>query len=457
MLRFSSSTTRRGCLAGLVLGAVACTSTADSDSPTATSAACSQGAVSRTVVVTGEEPGGRAGLEVDVADLDGNGCAELVVSAPWAQGAYPSGNHSGVYVLEQPDADGVLPDLARTSWSGGTGFEGWGEPMRALPDLGLVAFGGYAGDPDRPFHLFDGTAIGDVPQSATVAELHAPASSTLYSAARAASPCVGPSGAPALCVSTNDPGSPTSPEGHILLYDASLLVGDVPVETYTSRMFDGPGDAFDRPSQVGDLDGDGVADLIVGSSYGQVAVVTQVVSGDAAIRDVAAAVVEGGPDGFGWSVSVGDLDGDGHADLVVGARHAGEILAFRGPSFGADAATADWVVTDTEGLREFGDSVAVADLASDGTTEIAVGAPDDAYRGAVLLFSDLPVGNHDDTSATATLHSGLQEADDFGLALDVGDIDGDGAIDLAVGAPAADFVGVDSGAVYLFYGASGAI
>lgn len=89
---------------------------------------------------------------------------------------------------------------------------------------------------------------------------------------------------------------------------------------------------------------------------------------------------------FGLSCAVGDVDGDGAIDLLVGSQGSadspGRVYLFRGPDYR--------VTTTWEGPRRssgFGAGLAVGDFDRDGRPDIAVGAPwaDDELRGHVYV------------------------------------------------------------------------
>ncbi|MFH1918671.1 MAG: GEVED domain-containing protein [Planctomycetota bacterium] len=178
---------------------------------------------------------------------------------------------------------------------------------------------------------------------------------------------------------------------------------------------------------------------------------------------------------FGSSlVALGDLDGDGVTELAVGAPLDGDGGSYRGAVWvlfmNADGTVkAHQKISDTEGNFSgtlddsdyFGTSVAaLGDLDSDGVTELAVGAYGDAdggsYRGAVLVLflnADGTVKAHQKISDTEGGFTGtLDNSDNFGFSLaTLGDLDGDGVSELAVGAMGDDDGGNQRGAVWVLF------
>ena len=137
-------------------------------------------------------------------------------------------------------------------------------------------------------------------------------------------------------------------------------------------------------ASAGDVDGDGLSDLIVGELGGAF-----VFRGSPAVLETSPAWTATGDAGFGSSAaSAGDLNGDGYSDIVVGDGDGNRAFVYLGSSAGPEAA-ASTVLTGASG--RFGSSVATAgDVNGDGYSDVLVGASEftngEDEEGAAYVF-----------------------------------------------------------------------
>ncbi len=219
-------------------------------------------------------------------------------------------------------------------------------------------------------------------------------------------------------------------------------------------------------SRAGDVDGDGQDDLWVGSFdasgfAGAAYVLLGPVSGTQDLSGSAADAVLAGAssDRLAWSLSPGgDVDGDGIDDLVVGAYANDRAYLVLGPvtsdvtlDGGADAD-----ITGNGGSRLGVATLVLGDQDGDGHAEWVVGADtandgSTGNSGSVYVFSGPYTDSMDEGDADLTL-VGEASGDRAGYSLAAGDLDGDGTEDLLVGAQIGDAAATDGGAVYVFLG-----
>ena len=164
-------------------------------------------------------------------------------------------------------------------------------------------------------------------------------------------------------------------------------------------------------------------------------------------------------DDFATSVAaVGDLDGDGYGDLAVGAPSvsggAGVVRLYRGSSTGVQP-TGGSVINGNAGL-EFGASVAGAgDFNGDGYADLLIGAPGFANGGTLTGVAYLYAGGANfftNTSPSVRGIGGLPYSRGGTAVAGVGDLNGDGYDDFASGGPAYN---TNSGAVTVVFGNAG--
>ena len=224
-----------------------------------------------------------------------------------------------------------------------------------------------------------------------------------------------------------------------------------------------------RVGPLGDVDGDGYADMMVADSYvqttqeleGKVYIYLGSASGPSTTPDDSrVSGVAGGYYGHG-GVGSGDFDGDGFSDVLVGAHgYGGDFTGKASLFFGqADppSETATWTVTSDQLGASLGYSVAgVGDVDGDGYHDVLVGAHErdllEQDEGVAWLHHGSPTG----ASATPDwTGQGAHASAYYGLGLGpAGDVDGDGYDDVVIGAPEHDGTYAAGGAAWVHHGSS---
>jgi hypothetical protein len=217
-----------------------------------------------------------------------------------------------------------------------------------------------------------------------------------------------------------------------------------------------------------DADGDGTADLVVGAGHTDATyVISGTSSGSADLARDATYVFEGGGMGYG-NVDLGDTDGDGIDDLALGATGAGaggsEYIVSGGLSPGTydTALVASAVLVGPEGSQGMGWSAAVLDYDGDGNADVVVGA----WAVSVLSDSGAVYGFFGPLSGVVTApdvkwtQTETTDYDAIGMSVAAGDLDGDSQADVVIGAPGwgPRFAGSSPGCVWVQLGpASGTV
>lgn len=438
------------------------------------------------VRLRGEREGAEAGFSIAKAgDYDGDGQPDLVVGSPGGGGANAPGT---AYILASPLAIGDGPlgaDVALASATGAANGDRFGAAVAAGGDIDGDGFDDVlVGAPEarngtaRPgaAYLFRGPRSGVLGAAEADATLMGVADGELAGSTVAAAGDVNGDGYEDLLVGAENRAVPSTASGGVYVVfgpvEGTLSLSDADVIFQPASAAEAVG-----ASLLGDVDlnGDGIDDIVIGAPgaqgdaprAGRVYIVHGPIAPGVFDLASAPAILTGelGNDFAGQSIAcAGDQDGDGVADLIVGAVGApegastGAIFVAHGPFDGSRSLEDAAVVLYGEGTsHNAGNAVAGSgDFDGDGWNDVVIGAPGFRTDGlssqigaAYLLYGPIEVGVRYLTEAHARFDTGMVDSYTGWSVAWSGDVDGDGRDDLAVGAPFEAEVG---GAVYVKLG-----
>ncbi|MCC9076441.1 FG-GAP-like repeat-containing protein, partial [Litorilinea aerophila] len=424
-------------------------------------------------MATGENINDRLGISVASAgDVNNDGYDDLVAAA----GGYPGGVSRGrVYVYHGgPGGPDTIPERTLTGEADNDQF---GFSVAGAGDVngdgyGDLLVGAYQNDQGGngagKFYLYYGSAggVGDIPAFTATGEQ---AGDSFGWRVAAAGDVNGDSYDDVLVTAPGYPAGAKAGRVYLFYGSASGLS--------TGAMISITGEANlqefgNSAAGAGDVNGDGFDDIIVGAyrndDLGPTAGKVYLYYGSAAGLDVATPTTITGEnffDRFGYAVSTaGDVNGDGYADVLVGATDyalgskKGKVYVYLGSAGGLTTTPAFTVEGEQDG-DELGWSMDTAgDMNGDGYADILIGAPSFALNqvespGRAYVYYGGPSGLYPTPAITVT---GAEDGDQLGFSVaSAGDVNGDGQGDILIGANKFDNGGQsndDVGVIYLYYG-----
>ncbi|HMB71107.1 MAG TPA: FG-GAP-like repeat-containing protein [bacterium] len=392
----------------------------------------------------GTYPGGSYGFSVGTAgDVNGDGFSDLACAAPLATVSLTeegivhvfhggaASDHATGFVHSGTGGNRLGVAVAGGDWNG-DGF-----PDLAAAENGAVsAWLGSAGGPPDPSTSAAWTATGSA--------------AAMFGAAIANAGDVNGDGRDDLIVGAYLDGG--GQEGSFSVYHGSAGGLSASAATY---YLDPAGDWLGfAVAGAGDLNDDGFADVIVGAPRADLPSnnegAAKIFLGSASGIDLGSVItLEGNRTAAGFGTSVaggGDVDGDGHADIIVGAPSfenqsgvfGGRAFVYRGTSLGVSTSSY-WQGFSSGSGDDYGQSVDCrGDVNGDGLADLAVGCPGFDYvtsgnEGAVFVHLAQPGGGFGPaTEINGNSYSTVRFGEKVAF---VGDSNSDGCSDLLVGAP----------------------
>lgn len=277
-----------------------------------------------------------------------------------------------------------------------------------------------------------------------------------------------------------DPGGRTDAGQTYVVFGSPTLTGAIELATDADITINGI-DTFDSSGasvSSGDVNGDGMDDIIIGApdaAGGQ----SYVVFGSATLSDAielstGADITMNGIGRAGWSVSAGDINGDGFDDIIIGALDANpggrssagqSYVVFGSATLSGTielSTGADIIMNGINFVDQSGESVSSGDVNGDGFEDIIIGALNadpgsrsSAGQSYVVLGSATLSGTIELATGSDITINGINNFDFSGQSVASGDVNGDGFYDIIIGANLSDPGGRSSaGQSYVVFGSA---
>lgn len=255
------------------------------------------------------------------------------------------------------------------------------------------------------------------------------------------------------------PGAANGQAGEGLAYVHYGSITGLPVAPSLTLEVNVAGAAFGTSvASAGDVNGDGYADVVVGAPQSGGIGRAYIFHGGPGGLNPAPVLTLAGTSGslFGASVfKAGDHNVDGYSDVIIGAPGADQAFVYPGSSAGLVATPVIFSAPVAGG--SFGASVCTAgDVNGDGFSDMIIGAPDlsngQALEGAFYVYVGALITLP--TTPAVTFESNVAGRRVGTAVAGAGDTNGDGYFDIVAGAPNASSPESNEGLVYVFYGSS---
>jgi hypothetical protein len=251
--------------------------------------------------------------------------------------------------------------------------------------------------------------------------------------------------------------------GSVYLFKAnSILASDVRGLEDASIIIDGPESSLfgSKVSGIGDTNGDGLEEFLVSAPETNQVFLFQ--GGETVVTYSDSHTqfnLNKDFTGTHGLVDIGDVNGDGFAEVFIGApESSGDAHLFSGSSIsGGELSSSDATITFIpETTNDSATQIAsIGDLDEDSLADFLIGAPQNSENGQnagkVYLFfaHDLPQSGSVELSSSSYQLYGNSAGDRAGFVYDSGDMNSDGINDLIIGAPGYDDEYSDQGKLYL--------